>query len=527
MADGLLDLFSREAGQRRRRDLEEAITYYIPPELRPLLGLATEMNPIVSGERAGQDAQTLFAPDVALMDRIAAGGRMASNMAGIVAPTVVAGRAGMPAAQALEESLLGFSATPQAAALADFALDESGAVNLGGLSYAPARLTEEDITASVPFRRTGTENFAPRREGGGRAKDPALYTPFSTIKQDQIAPYDWEVQGRYFPTREEAAVTVSPEEFARNYDVLFGYPADATLNNVLIEEINGLRLPVPMMQQAGHTFPDNPRMGFASEPLEMGKRNRAYQAARTEDLRPAVTPMVMGPKGGDFSQHVSQTQAQLIRAAEEQIDPSFVPGRIPSRVSGGVTGLLDPRLPYVVENVPGTARAEFVKSLDTGPAMKAGIPSVAATRWATMDPNLVGADLLSSGYRIFEPAPSDVIRRHGGERHATYGGYINRVGPSMTMGAPRPWYLMFPDVAYPSMLGATKPGANMLRMDALPKDLRKFQMNPNLRQQIDPQWVDTNALYDEILKNEGKERADLFAYEALLDRAARTARERR
>lgn len=153
--------------------------------------------------------------------------------------------------------------------------------------------------------------------------------------------------------------------------------------------------------------------------------------------------------------------------------------------------------------------------------MKANIPSVAATRWATMDPNLIGADLLSSGYRVFEPAPSDVIRRHGGDIHATYGAYVNKVGPSMTMGDPRPWYLMFPDVAYPSMVSATKKGANMLRTDALPKDLRKFQMNTKLRQTIDPEWVDVNSRYDEILASQGKEAADLFAYDALVNRATR------
>lgn len=109
MADGLMDFFSREAGQRRRQSLEDAITYYVPPELRPLLGLAAEANPVVSMERAGQDAQALFAPDQAVMDRLAAGGRMLSNMAGVAAPVAAGRMVGMPAAQALQEGLLGFS----------------------------------------------------------------------------------------------------------------------------------------------------------------------------------------------------------------------------------------------------------------------------------------------------------------------------------------------------------------------------------------------------------------------------------
>lgn len=120
--------FSREAGQRRRRGLEEALAYYIPPELRAPFGLLAELNPVVSMERAGQDAQEVFSPDAALMDRLAAGGRMASNMAAVAAPAMVAGRAAMPAAQAVEEALMGFSMTPAGIGLADFAASESGAL---------------------------------------------------------------------------------------------------------------------------------------------------------------------------------------------------------------------------------------------------------------------------------------------------------------------------------------------------------------------------------------------------------------
>lgn len=126
----IFDFFTREAGQERRRALEGLLTQFIPPEMRPQLGLLAEANPVVSMERAGQDAQQLFAPDQSLMDRLAAGGRMASNMAGTVAPAMVAGRAGVPVANAVAEGLTGMSMTPQAAALRDFGVDESGALRL-------------------------------------------------------------------------------------------------------------------------------------------------------------------------------------------------------------------------------------------------------------------------------------------------------------------------------------------------------------------------------------------------------------
>jgi hypothetical protein len=144
----ILDFFTREAGQERRRALEGLLTQFIPPEMRPQLGLLAEANPVVSMERAGQDAQQLFAPDQSLMDRLAAGGRMASNMAGVVAPAVVAGRAGVPAAQALEEAFTGLSMSPGAAALRDFGADEFGGVGLPGRTD-PALQRAEEVMARI------------------------------------------------------------------------------------------------------------------------------------------------------------------------------------------------------------------------------------------------------------------------------------------------------------------------------------------------------------------------------------------
>ena len=130
MANGILDFFSREAGQQRRKALDEAIEYYTPPNLRGLLGFAAEMTPTRGIERAGLASQRLFAPDTPGWDRVSALGDMASEIAGVVAPAAVAGKVGMPAAQALQEGLMGFSTSPQGAALRNFAGDESGALRL-------------------------------------------------------------------------------------------------------------------------------------------------------------------------------------------------------------------------------------------------------------------------------------------------------------------------------------------------------------------------------------------------------------
>lgn len=76
-----------------------------------------------------------------------------------------------------------------------------------------------------------------------------------------------------------------------------------------------------------------------------------------------------------------------------------------------------------------------------------------------------------------------------------------------------------PYEAYPKMVASTPKGSNMLKTEALPKDIRGFQMNPNMSQKIDNQWVDAQMTYDEILRNQGKEAADMYALDALVNRA--------
>ena len=512
-------------GQATRSMLPESVNQYVPDWLAQggdygLAGLTGLLGAAETGAGALGEGVEAVQRGIGMDGRYAPGGSARALQADLMG--MMEGSGFAPEGRMVAG--LADAVGPQArAGLLDMIPNEYGGANLGGLYYALGRLPEGTLENAVPFTRRGSEDFAPRRAGDSRAKDPSLYTDFSTIKQDRIAPAEWEVTGRRLQGLSDTPTTMTPADIKNKFDVLYGYPADATMLDVIIDSVNGVRLPNPTLQQAGHTFTDRPVYGFASEPQAMAARNNAWQAAMDEGQRVAVSPMVMGPKGGDFSQHVGQTMAQLIRGAENEIDPSFAPN-LPGNASEYLTGLLDPRLPYFIEGLKGGERGKFMKALDTGPAAKAGVPSAAAARWATTDPNLMGASLLDSGYRLFEPAKDDFLRRHGGELHSTYGAIVDKAGPSMTMGGPRPWYLMYPDLAFPRMNASTKPGANMPKANAMPKDLRGFQMNPNLRQDIDQQWVDVNSKYDEIRASEGKDAADMFAMDALLARASRMAR---
>ena len=119
----IFDFFTREAGQERRRALEGLLTQFIPPEMRPQLGLLAEAQPIRGAERAGQGAVRVM--NTQGMDRVQAIGDTLSEMAGVVAPAMVAGRAGVPVANAVQDVLTGYAPMVQ-----PFMVDESGALRL-------------------------------------------------------------------------------------------------------------------------------------------------------------------------------------------------------------------------------------------------------------------------------------------------------------------------------------------------------------------------------------------------------------
>tara|TARA_R110000868_G_scaffold208946_1_gene458502 strand:- start:41 stop:1669 length:1629 start_codon:yes stop_codon:yes gene_type:complete len=383
------------------------------------------------------------------------------------------------------------------------------------------RLTPEQLAGAVPFERAS--GFAEPRVGGGRAKDPALFSPFAKPKQTGVAPSDWSVSGRRLSSETEAPRLKSAENLKdAGFTDMFGFVADSTMGDTIFDRINDVELPRSVMQQGGHEFGDNiDGRGFASDDVALGTKEKVWRKTVEEGGKPVVTPMTMGTAGGDFSMHETMNLAQLIGAMSDSIDPNFVPLRGAAKnnerfLPEGM-GLLSPELPAYLSNLKGGERAAFVKSLDTKAALDAGVPSVGAVRWATTAPELAGQPLLSSGFRAFEPETGGFFNY--GDTHASYNATIPRVGDNMTMGETRPWYLQFPDEAYPKMVASTPKGANMLKTEAMPKDMRAFQMNPNLSQAIDNQWVETNMMYDEILRNQGKEAADMYALDALVNRA--------
>lgn len=381
-------------------------------------------------------------------------------------------------------------------------------------------LSKEKLESAVPFVKTS--NFAKPRVGGGRAKDPALYNIFSDKKQVGVAPSDWEVKGRRITSGIETPDYKTIEDVRREgFTDLFAFTADGSYGDTIIDEFNGIKLDRPVMFEGGHAYGDGGR-GFASDDRALTGKQNAWANSYKGGGRPLVTPLTMGAKGGDFSAHQAMLAAQAILSNADNINPNFVPllgaAKNNNRLLPEGMGLLNPELSNYLAGLKGGQRSAFTRSLDTKDALEANIPSIGAIRWGSTVPELTGKPLLSGGFRMFEPEIDPDGLLDFSNPHSTYNAAIGRVGNNMTMGEVRPWYLQFPDFAIPRMIENTPSGSNMLNPNAMPKDLRAAQMNPNISQKMDDQYEDMNMMYNEILKSQGKDAADMYAMDAALNR---------
>ncbi len=145
---GLMDFFSHDAGQKRRKWLDQTLGenmhYYLGGTgLDDRAAALSELNPVRGMENAGTAGRTVFDPSAGGMERLKATGDMVSNMAGVLAPAGAAKGAGK-AADALTEALTGMSAMPRAV-VGDFAADQ-----FGGMKLFPGQSVDDALRAKYP-----------------------------------------------------------------------------------------------------------------------------------------------------------------------------------------------------------------------------------------------------------------------------------------------------------------------------------------------------------------------------------------
>jgi hypothetical protein len=310
----LLDFFTQEAGQRRRAaldDLGREIGTYVPPELRGLLGLIAESTPTAAIDRASQSAVRMVEPGRTVEQRIGDLGGLLSETAGVVAPAMVAPRAGMTATRALEEMFMMPAAGVDDVAR-QFVADESGALRLTRGDYIgghSAPQIEPGATLDNPTTMFGGDDIYTRNAmqyfgtGDPRmdqqslsviqkmrnspAADVTIYRAVPTGAPDEIGAGDWvTLSPEYAKLHGESVLDgdyqivkekVKASELATEGNSIHEWgwwPSEARLNQ---------RAPLPA--------PRNEAEAVAREILEMRAAGRAGDV--TDELMAQADPQYM------------------------------------------------------------------------------------------------------------------------------------------------------------------------------------------------------------------------------------------
>ena len=115
MAQSIFDFFTREAGQQRRRALDEAvgglIEYLTPPNLRPVTEFVAQANPIQGMSDSMAASGIVFDPQQTAEARKRAALDMGMEMAFALTPAALAARGYLTPVQGVMEGLLGGSPT--------------------------------------------------------------------------------------------------------------------------------------------------------------------------------------------------------------------------------------------------------------------------------------------------------------------------------------------------------------------------------------------------------------------------------
>lgn len=168
MSHNLFHFFSREAGQARRRALDEAIgglvEYLTPPNLRPAAEFVAQANPIQGMSDSMTASRVVFDPDETLEARKRAALDMGIEMAFALTPAALAARGYLTPVQGVMESVLGGS--PAQKAITDDLVErftQQGEVpvmgsNLGNINIEnPLSKKYEDLEVINPLDLIGAK----------------------------------------------------------------------------------------------------------------------------------------------------------------------------------------------------------------------------------------------------------------------------------------------------------------------------------------------------------------------------------
>jgi hypothetical protein len=209
---------------------------------------------------------------------------------------------------------------------------------------------------------------------------------------------------------------ITPEDIYKQNGYVTSALGDKTPAGRMLHEINGVPLggeiPNPVNQQGGGEFArslEDPNAPWASRPGAVKGMHKKIEDARIAQNIPEDAPLfmshtIMGNSAVDSTQMMAQSMLRQIEPLRSKISSleaekfdNFVGSKLP-----GWPGILNPREAeaFMAADKTGTRASTLVQAFDKAGPQSGGFPNLGAARFANMDPRLVSADQLSSGFSI-------------------------------------------------------------------------------------------------------------------------------
>jgi len=543
VAESIFDFFTREAGQKRRRALDDAVggllEYLTPQNLHPAAEFVAQSNPIQGMSDSMAASGVVFDPEQTADARKRAALDMGMEMAFALTPAALAARGYLTPVQGVMEGLLGGS--PAQKVITDDIVErftQLGEVPVMGSGLGGAyEMIGSDLRKNMGNEPSSREITGQNFEGKG--------ANFSNMKAQRSSIIDDHYSRGLLSTEMTPPVPITYNDLAGK--TIMGLVGDPTARKT-VTQIGDLRLENPVDVQAGAEFMDI--YGYASARSAMSAQ--LQEAASSDDA--FFTFLNMAEKSGDFAKHTGEAVGEAFRAAmtsnsnpilrdkipmiNEKIRKIGVPKSEKVVDSNGNEILLPSGNPktknytvypfenfksvedpnymaeYIASIPTGSERAAFIKGLDKDALQKAGVPNIGQIRVALANPDLIGRDFLSAGYRGFFPDYDKGLMDTTDDIHRTYDTYVEKVGPSYTLdqgGGGVPANLLFVDKAEKQRAK----GTGGLLVPTSP-DYKQYEMSPEASKQfMDDRAVEIADTFVEIEKRFGRGAALRYADELL------------
>ena len=303
----------------------------------------------------------------------------------------------------------------------------------------------------------------------------------------------------------------------------------------------GKAFDTPIDSMAGFQYIDVPGQGYAG--AQSASSSKYKSALEADD--PFYNSFLMAERSGDFSQHVNDIYGQMFKVSNieasdvDSIDNSIRrigmskivkvlddAGNVVKKPDGSAktksitvypfedfTSVKDPAaLGNYLQGLPtGTQRAAFIKGMDKAGLHKMGVPKVADARIAAADPDQIGMDWGTVGYRTFTPDLEGGLLKTTPAQSTTYDTGIDKIGNSQTLlgqgSRGIPANLFYRDLAESQREKGTGGGLIMTS-----PDYKIYEGSPKRAQQvIDNLAVETIDTFLEMEKRFGRKQAIKYA----------------